>query len=141
MSNALLALLFRFICAVVVAACICGAGVAFGSVLLFGPAPAGGALTALFSTLMVAILVSVPLVGAGTVVIGIPADWLLRRLGLRHPLVYAGVGAAAGFLPAIPFAVAMGDNLGPMPLIFPAYGLVAACSYWYFVTRLSAPDD
>jgi hypothetical protein len=141
MSNSFLSLLFRFICAVVVAACICGAGVAFGSILLFGPVAGGSAVADLFSRLAVATLVSVPLIGAGTVVIGIPADWLLRRSGLRHPLGYAGVGAAAGFLPGIPLAVAMGDNLGFLPLIFPAYGLVAASSYWYFVTRLSVRDD
>jgi len=138
-SNGLLSLFLRFVCAVVVAAVICGAGVAVGSTLLFGPRP-DGAVFGLFSTFALATLVSGPLIVAGTVVIGIPADWLLRRSGFHHPFGYAAAGVAGAMLPAIPIAVATGDNIGPLPLIFAAYGLVAASSYWYFVPRLSARD-
>lgn len=129
-------LLLRFVCAVVVAALICGAGVAIAMTFVFGPEP-GGAVFGLFSTFALATLVSGPFIVIGTVVIGIPADWLLRRLEFRHPLGYAAAGVAGAMLPAIPLALATGETIVQLPLIFAAYGLVAATSYWFFVPRLS----
>ena len=140
MSNGLLSLFLRFVCAVAVAAVICGAGVSVGSVLVSGPAQ-GGAVYGFFFTFGVATLISGPFIAIGTVVVGIPADWLLRRSGLGHPLAYAAAGVAGAMLPAIPLAALTGDNIGPLPLAFAAYGLVAASSYWFFVPRLSAPAD
>jgi hypothetical protein len=139
MSNALISLLFRGILAVLVAAFICALGMAFGEVLIFGPRPSG-ALAGLFNMFIVAMLASIPFIAIGTVVIGIPADWLLRHSKVRNPLAYAGSGAAGGLLATIPLALLAGSDLGPLPLIFAAYGLVAASSYWYFVPRLSARD-
>jgi hypothetical protein len=87
--------------------------------------------------------VSILVVAAGMIFIGIPLGWLLRRLEIRSLAAYAVAGLAGGF--GFGLLLGWGDQDLPPALyggVGMAYGPVTAASYWFvFVRRRPAAID
>jgi len=83
---------------------------------------------------------STPWTALGLLLFGLPADFVLRKTEVRHPLAYAGCGTAGGLvLMAIVFG---GDLPGPAALTGAGYGLVTSLVFWALFRRWRpAPDE
>lgn len=83
------------------------------------------------------VVFSIPWTTLGLLLVGLPADFVLRNTEVRNPLAYAGCGIVGGLvLMAIPFG---GDLPGPAALIGAGYGLVTSLVFWALFRRRRRP--
>jgi hypothetical protein len=124
---------------IVVSAAIASLTVAL---ILAGPfPPAQFHLIAFADLLLTAILLSLPCVALGLVLIGLPADWLLRRLEARSRLAYGAFGLAGGLLCGLLLSL---DGSVPAELLAwsgALYGLVTALVFRLVFQRFRPAAD
>lgn len=84
-------------------------------------------------------LISAPFVAAGMTLIGLPADYLLRRFGNGGPFPYLVVGTLAG----LTFSASIAGGYigsGLLATVMSLYGAISALTYWALFPRRRRPE-
>jgi hypothetical protein len=105
------------------------------------PARVGSAADMALSLLFFALVVSTPFIALGLILIGLPVDYVLRRVEIRSPVAYAACGMLGGLILG---AVIVHDNawdLGNFGLISMGYGLATSLVFWTLFRRWRPAGD
>lgn len=85
--------------------------------------------------LVAATVISMPMIGIGLLLFGLPADYALRRLRLQSGFAYMAAGLGGGFLLSLVFNAKGDAPWGSAFVTCMGYGLITATLFWLIVRR------
>ncbi len=88
-----------------------------------------------------ALYVSAPFTALGLVLIGLPADYVLRSLECRNPLAYAACGLAGGLVLVVIVTSGEAGLIDALGLAGMGYGVVTSLIFWALFRRWRPPED